>query len=410
VASLVGPGLFLIGYNIGTGSIVTMARAGAQFGMSLFWTLLLACLFTYILLVAYGRVTIVTGRTALTNFRLHFPAYRIGTVLALYVIATLVMGEILALMGIMGIVTELLQEGSRMILGGTGFSTLSITAVVVVLLYALLWRGRYEAFEKVLTFFVVLMALSFTVVFIMVRPDLGSIGRGLVPSVPDVPGAMGLIAAMAGTTVSAALFIVRSIVVAEKGWTIADLHREKRDAAVSAGMMLFLSGIIMAVAAGTLFVRGLRVEGTLELIRLFEPLGGRAAAFVLILGIAAAGISTVFPIVLIAPWLIADFTGRPRDLRSPLFRILGLIGLLFSFAMVFMERRPPSMMIFSQAFQALILPAVVVPIILLINRDGLMLGRTASGRMNLGLAAALIFGLVTAYFGLSELLLLFRQS
>jgi len=28
--SLIGPGLFLIGYNIGTGSVTTMAKAGAE--------------------------------------------------------------------------------------------------------------------------------------------------------------------------------------------------------------------------------------------------------------------------------------------------------------------------------------------------------------------------------------------
>ena len=399
----VGPGLFLIGYNIGTGSIVTMAKAGAEHGMTLFWAVALSCVFAYVLMVAYGQVTIVTGRTALANFRIHFRRYHLGDMLAVYVICALVIGEILALMGIMGIVSELIQEGSRLVMGGTGWSTAVITVTIVLALFGLLWYGRYQAFEKVLTVFVVLMALSFSVVFVMVKPDLGVVVRGLLPTVPTRPGSLGLIAAMAGTTVSAALFIVRSIVVAEKGWTIDDLRREKKDAAVSAGMMLFLSGIIMAVSAGTLFVLGLRLDSTVELIRLFEPLGGRAAAFILILGISAAGISTVFPIVLIAPWLIADFSGRPRDLRSPLFRILGGIGLLFSFGMLFMERRPPAMMIFSQAFQAMILPAVVLPIVILINRNELMRGHQASLRMNVGLAAAFLFGLMTAYFAVVEL-------
>ncbi len=40
--SAVGPGLFLIGYNIGTGSITTMGMAGAQYGMTLLWALILS--------------------------------------------------------------------------------------------------------------------------------------------------------------------------------------------------------------------------------------------------------------------------------------------------------------------------------------------------------------------------------
>ena len=67
--SAVGPGLFLIGYNIGTGSVTTMAKTGAEHGMTLFWALLLSCIFTYVLMISYGKVTLVTGHTALYNFK-----------------------------------------------------------------------------------------------------------------------------------------------------------------------------------------------------------------------------------------------------------------------------------------------------------------------------------------------------
>ena len=93
------------------------------------------------------------------------------------------------------------------------------------------------------------MGLCFVVVFFLVSPDFITIVKGMVPRIPDDPDSFLLIAAMAGTTCSAAVFVVRSTVVAEKGWTIDDLKTEKRDAMVSASMMLFLSAIIMAVAA-----------------------------------------------------------------------------------------------------------------------------------------------------------------
>jgi Mn2+/Fe2+ NRAMP family transporter len=149
---------------------------------------------------------------------------------------------------------------------------------------------------------------------------------------------------------------------------------------------------------------GMTLTDTVEMIHLFQPLGGKIAAFILILGIAGAGISTVFPIVLIAPWLIADYTGRPRDIKSPLFRILGLVGILFAFGLQFIDERPPAMMIFSQAFQALILPAVAIPIFFLINRSQLMQNKTPGKRMNLGIVAVILFGLLTSYFALTELL------
>jgi manganese transport protein len=400
--STVGPGLFLIAYNIGTGSIITMAKAGADYGMSLFWTLLLSCIFTYVLMVAYGQVTLVSGNTALNNIKIHIP--RVGKALAIYILVALIIGELLALMGIMGIVADLLQEAIRMLTSGVMVSTLVITIVLIFLLILLLWYGRYQIFEKMLTILVLLMALCFLYVFFAVKPDIGGIIRGMVPRIPNEPGVLGLIAAMVGTTCSAAVFIVRSIVVSEKGWDIKDLKTEKRDSFVSAFMMLFLSGVIMAVAAGTLHLMNLHVTDTLELIQLFEPIGGKLAAFILIAGISGAAISTVFPIVLIAPWLIADYSSKPRDIKSPLFRILGIAGLFFGLGLQFIDERPPAMMIFSQAFQAFILPAVVVPILYLINKKSLMKENQASIRMNVAIVCVLLFGIITSYFALFELI------
>ncbi len=396
----VGPGLFLIGYNIGTGSITTMAKSGAEYGMSLFWALVLSCVFTFILLVAYGKLTLVTGKTALFNIKSEFKP---GWVLALYILIAMVIGELLALIGVMGIVADLLQEGIKILTAGTTVDTFWIILVVAVLMYVLLWFGGYKQFEKVLTVFVILMGLSFVVVFFMIKPDFTEIVKGMVPTIPDKPGALGLIAAMAGTTCSAAVFIMRSVVVSEKGWGINDLKTEKTDAFVSAFMMLFLSGIIMAVSAGTLHVMGLKLENTVEMISLFEPLGGKLAALILIVGITGAGLSTIFPIVLIAPWLISDYTGKPRDLRSPLFRWLTLAGLLFAFGSVFLEQRPPALMIFSQAFQACILPAVAIPVLILLNRKNLMNTYIAGWRMNVGLIAVILFSFLTTYYAIVEL-------
>ena len=398
--SAVGPGLFLIGYNIGTGSVTTMAKTGAEHGMALFWALVLSCIFTFILMVAYGKVTLVTGNTALYNIKSEF---KYGWILALYILIALIIGELLALMGVMGIVADLVQEGVRLGFKGAEISTFWIILFFSVALYIMLWFGRYKAFEKVLTTFVILMGLSFIVVFVMVRPSISIIAEGIVPRIPDVPGAFGLVAAIAGTTCSAAVFIMRSTVVAEKGWGIGHLKSEKKDAFVSAAMMLFLSGVIMAVSAGTLHLMGLKLDDTIDMIHLFEPIGGKAAAFILIFGIVGAGLSTIFPIVLIAPWLIFDYTGKPRNIHSPLSRWLILGAMIFTFGTVFLEQRPPALMIFSQAFQACILPAVAIPIFILINRKNVMENHRASLKDNIGIFAVILFSFLTSYYAIADL-------
>ena len=195
----IGPGLFLIGYNIGTGSITTMAKVGAEHGMTLTWALVLSCIFTYVLMVAYGKTTIVSGKTALSTIKSNL-IY--GKVLAIYILIALVVGELLALMGIFGIVTDLIQEATRLLFGGEGWNTLAITAVLVVGLYTLLWFGRYQVFEKFLIILVILMGLCFIIVFFMVQPSISSIAGGLVPSIPKTDGTLRLIAAITGTTCS----------------------------------------------------------------------------------------------------------------------------------------------------------------------------------------------------------------
>lgn len=397
----VGPGLFLIAYNIGTGSVTTMAKTGAEHGMELFWALVLSCIFTFILMVAYGKVTLVTGNTALFNIKHEF---RHGWILSLYILFALVIGELLALMGLMGIVADLAQEGVRLLFNDTIISQGWIILFFAILSFVLVWFGKYKTFEKVLTFFVFLMSLSFIVVFFMVRPSFSAVVEGLIPGIPDTPGAFGLVAAIAGTTCSAAVFIMRSTVVAEKGWTIINLKDEKRDAFVSASVMLLLSGVIMAVAAGTLHVMGLKLDNTVEMVQLFEPIGGNIAAFILILGIVGAGLSSMFPILLIAPWLIADYSGKPRNIHSFQSRVLIFIALLFTFGSVFLKQRPPALMVFSMAFQACILPAVAIPIFLLMNRKKLMGKNKARLIENIGVVAVILFSFLTTWFALTELI------
>jgi len=320
--------------------------------------------------------------------------------LALYIIIALVIGELLAVFGLMGIAADMLHEGFLMT-AGWEIAPVWIIVVIASSLYALLWFGRYRTFEMVLLGFVVLLGLSFIVVFILVKPDVVAIIKGLVPSIPDHN--IGLIAAIAGTTCSAAIFVMRSTVVAEKGWGVNDLKLEKRDSFFSATAMLILSGIMMAVSAGTLHVMGLTVIETKDMIHLFEPLGGKVAAIILILGVSGAAISTIFPIALIAPWLYYDFTGKPRNTQSPLSRIMILVALLFGFGSVILDQRPPALMIFSQAFQACILPAVAIPIYILLNRKKLMGEHVSSTKDNMWIWAVIIFSLFTTYIAIMEL-------
>ncbi|MDP3435289.1 MAG: hypothetical protein Q8T04_20315, partial [Bacteroidota bacterium] len=72
--------------------------------------------------------------------------------------------------------------------------------------------------------------------------------------------------------------------------------------------------------------------------------------------------------------------------------------------MQFISTTPPLLMIFSQAFQALILPAVAIPIMILINRKSLMNEQTAGTKMNFSLIAVILFSFITSYFAIADFL------
>ena len=80
IASII-PGLFIVGYVVGTGSVTSMVVSGARYGMSFTWALFLSCFFTLILLMAISRLTIITGHTIMYNIKNH-----IGWFAAIFII------------------------------------------------------------------------------------------------------------------------------------------------------------------------------------------------------------------------------------------------------------------------------------------------------------------------------------
>ncbi|MDN5217135.1 Nramp family divalent metal transporter [Fulvivirgaceae bacterium BMA12] len=390
------PGLFLIGYNIGTGSITTMASAGASYGMSMTWALLLSCIFTYFLVVIFGQYTAVTGNTVLSSFKQQF-----GKGFALFVLGSLLLSEWVSCMGVMGVVIQVVQEWSRpLTASGEGFNPVLLAAIFGAVLYGLFWQGQHRFFEKILSVFVGIMGITFILTMFMVIPDPKEVIAGLVPKIPDGTNKLLLVAGMVGTTMGAILYVVRSILVQEKGWTVRDLKLEKRDAFVSAAAMFVLSIAIMASAAGTLYPRGLKVENAIDMVNLLEPLAGRFAISIFVAGIVSAGLSSLFPIVILAPWLLADYNNKPRNMRSTSSRLLVLFGVALGFVVPVFGGRPVFVMIISQALAAIATPVVLGLMLILINRPSIMGGYKASRQRNLLMGVIVLFTVMMAVAGI----------
>lgn len=393
------PGIFLLGFNLGTGSVTAMAKAGAEYGMTLLWTIVTSCLCTFFMINIYGRYTLITGETALQAFKKH-----IHPVVGMYFIAALSLGVAGSVMGVMGIVAEISHEWSKTMFSG-GIAPVWFAAVFSSLVFFIFWNGKTEFFERSLAVIVAVMSACFLVNFFILMPSPIEILRGLIPSVPkvDAPQSAGpllVIASMVGTTVFSGLFIIRTTLVKEAGWTLQDERTQRNDALFAVFMMFLISAAIMAAAAGTLHVQGLGLSRASQMIELLEPLAGPLATSLFAVGIIAAGVSSQFPNVLMLPWLLCDYNETERDMTLLKYRLMVFAVSLLGLVVPLFGARPVLVMIISQAFNAVILPATVACIIYLTNREDLMGDKKNSWKSNLILLGIFLFSLFTSFIAL----------
>ena len=307
-------------------------------------------------------------------------------------------------MGVMGIVAEICYEWSKSMVDG-GIAPLYFAILFIALIYYIFWNGSIEFFERSLAVIVAVMAVCFVVNFFIMMPPPIEILDGLIPGIPKVAAGSDksgllVIAAMVGTTVFSGLFIIRTTLVKEAGWTLADYKKQRNDAIVSVALMFIISASIMAAAAGTLYVEGVGLSKASQMITLLEPLAGSMATSIFAIGLVAAGVSSQFPNVLMLPWLICDFTNTKRDMKLPKYRLLVLGISLLGLVVPIFEARPVSVMIVSQAFNAVILPVTVGCIFYLSNRKDLMKQHKNTAVANSILLGIFIFALFTSAVGI----------
>lgn len=400
-----GPGIFAIGYTIGTGSVTSMIVAGSKFGMQLLWVLLLSCLFSGILMFAYGNYALITNETALFGFKKHL---KYGKALALLIIIGITFGQWNSLMGILGIssniIFEILALNFEGLIGYQYQVVLSIAIVIIVIFYLLMLVGKYTFFEKILIVFVSLMGFSFLLSLFFVQPLPVDVIKGLIPSIPEVPGGKMLVAAFVGTTMASATFLSRPLFIKGKGWTIANLDQQKRDSITAATLIFVISGTIMAVAAGALFHQGKEVTHVLDMANTLEPVAGKWAVTIFFFGALSAGLSSIFPCLLIAPLLVADYQHGTLDTNSKQFRWITAVACVVALIGPILGANPIEIQILSQVFNVFVLPAVVLGIILLLRKKSVMKEYTTSLGVYIGMYGALLFSLIISYNGILGLM------
>ena len=394
-----GPGIFCIGYTIGTGSVTSMIKSGSQYGMQLMWVLLLSVIFAGVLMEAYGRYAVVTGETAIQAFKKNLKG---GKFWAIFLIIGVVAGQWSALSGIIGLISSAFYETTRLFIPSLSannyWAVLIIAIIIMGIMYLFLLVGKYNFFEKILIIFVTIMGLSFIVTMFIVLPPVEDILVGLIPSIPI--GGELMVAAFVGTTMAAPTFVVRPLILKEKGWNRNHLKAQTRDAMFSAFLMFIISAAVMIAATGALFYDGKTVVHVLDMVTALEPAAGKFAVALFMVGAMSAGLSSVFPIMMVLPLLLGDYNDGAMDISSKRFKIWAGVAAFIGLLVPILGVNPIMAQIATQVASVFVLPLVIIGILVLINKKQKMGSHKAGILLNIGLIAALIFSIIISYQGI----------
>lgn len=394
-----GPAFFIIGYVVGTGSVTSMVVSGAKFGLSLSWALLLSCFFTYFLLIAISKLTIVSGETLMYNFKKAF-----GKPLTIFIIVALLVSIVSSVIGVMAVVAEVTLEWITV---KTSISFLNgpvISVFFIAILLGLFWTGKHKNFIKAMSVMVGFMALAFIITSIMVVKESGTSLLDFFPKLPEGENIGLVIAGVVGTTMAGVCLASRSILVQEEGWGMKDFKTENKDAMSSMVMTFLISLAIMISATGTLYFQGTHINDATDMMHALGPWAGDFALTLFTLGIIAAGLSSIFPNLLLFPWLIADYSNSERNMKKPLYKLIVVLVALTGLIVPILGGKPVWILIASQALSPFIMPLITLFLIILLNRSNVMKEHKIKTGMNIALGATLIFNCFMLYVAINGFL------
>lgn len=392
---VIGPGLIMAATGVGAGDMVSSLAAGANFGLTLMWAILIGAIFKYALTEGVGRWYLATSQTPVKGI------HSLGRVATGY-------------FGIYLVVFAFVYGAA--VTAATGLAlnamvpALSITqwAIIAgVVGFAILMVGRYEVFEKVMEALVLLMFVTVVGAAILTAPNLASLGGGLTFHVPggSLLYVLGLIGGVGGTiTLTSYAYWLR-----DKGWRGHAWTRFMHlDLIVAYVMTPIFMVSMLIVGAQFLFGTDRSISGEEGLVALAEPFGaqfGEAARWLFLLGFFSATFTSLLGGFNGESYLFADLVRVVRGIpdaeaeehtsqRNWVFRLF-LVWATFPPMVLHLLGQPVLLVIVYSAFGALFMPFLAFILLTLLNskrvqreyRNGIL------ANVVLGLSFALFLGL-----------------
>jgi Mn2+/Fe2+ NRAMP family transporter len=368
--------LSAIGGFVDIGDLVTNAIAGARFGLSLGWVVVLGVVGICVFAEMSGRVAAVSGRATFDLVR-----ERLGPRMGL-----------LNLVGSMGVtVLTFIAE-----IGGVALAIQLVTSVnellivpfVALLVWMVLWRAKFTWMENVLGL-LGLALVVFAVALWQLAPDWSRLGHQM--AAVDKPGdeswltwAFYAVALFGAAMTPYEVFFFSSGIV-EEGWTVKDLGLVRAN--VFLGFPL--GGVLsLAIAGCTAVVLGPLDIGVDTLGQVGLPVAvalGKVGLAIALVGFVAATFGAACETGLSAGYSIAQYFGWQwgkyvRTDKAARFHLVLVLVTLLAVGVLMTGVDPILVTEVSVVFSAVALPLTYFPILVVANDPDYM-GEHANGRL-----------------------------
>ena len=371
-----GPGLITGAADDDPSGIATYSQAGAQFGLNMLWSVILA----YPLMVAVqatsARIGRVTGKGVTANLRDIFPTSVVGLlVVALFVANTVNIGADLAAVGAAG---ELLVGRGQIVF------TL-IAAAISVLLQLFVPYHLYVRYLKWLTF----SLLAYVAVVFSVQIDWSEVAtRVVLPNAPISSDWLTVVIAVFGTTISPYLMYWQSseevedmelkdrpeLRKADPKAAERELRRIRIDTLIGMGVSDVISFFIILTTAVTLHQSGRTdIQSSAEAAQALRPIAGPFAFLLFSLGIIGTGFLSIPTLAGSTAYAAAELMNWKEGLEKPVpeakgFYAVIVISMVIALGIIFSPLDPIKALFWSAVLNGVISVPILGAIMVLASR------------------------------------------
>jgi len=356
-----GPFLAVMGPGIITGivdddatGITGYALAGARFGYSLLWVLLLTIVALSVVQEMGARMGAVTGKGLADLIRERFGV----RITALAMVTLLTANVVTTVAEFAGV------AGASEIFGVSRYITVPIAAALVFLVVV---YGSYRRVEVVLLT-VSLVFLSYVITGFMAKPDWGAVGGHFaVPSFNFTLPYLTILIGVIGTTIAPWMqFYLQSSVV-DKGLGEREYRLERMDVYVGSFLTNFIAFFIIVTTAATLFAHGKPADTVTDVAQTLRPLAGDFTARLFAIGLLNASLMAAVVLPLSTAYAVCEAFGWERSVNRPLREAPAFFGLFAALIVIGAAAvLIPGVPLLTLLFLPNVVGGILLPVILLL--------------------------------------------